>query len=104
MAESTPSLVSALPWMIGVGFLLYLGVFMAVGAPTANRMVTRIGRFVGGGLVRLVVYLGRVLVLTVFHTGVLVVRLILGRGRPAIATHAWGRYWEALAEVWGGRR
>lgn len=104
MAESTPSLVSALPWMIGVGFLLYLGLFMAMGAAKANRIVARIGRGVGGGLVRLMVYLGRVILLTVFHTGVLLVRLILGRGRPAIATHAWGRYREALAEVLAGRR
>jgi hypothetical protein len=104
LAEVSPSFISYLPWMIGVGFLLYLGLFMAVGAPTANRMVTRIGRFVGGGLVRLMVYLGRVILLTVFHTGVLLVRLILGRGRPAIATHAWGRYWEALGEVFVGRR
>ncbi len=104
MAEVTRSFFTYLPTAIGLGLLLYVVLRVTLGPARANRVLVRSTRFLGGGLVRLVAYVGRVFVLTLINTGVLLARLVVGWGRPSIVTYAWGRYWEGMAEVFLGRR
>lgn len=89
--------------VIILGIIAYGLMFMVLGSRRTHRVLSWILRASGFVLLRAVMYLGKVLVLTLINTGALFIRLFVCRGRPALVSQAWAYYRERMADVVLGR-